>query len=53
MRKPFSQKKYIKNANLVLIIPLRRAKIKTCIDSKRSEIKLKKQGFFTESKERH
>ena len=32
MRKPFSQKK--KYANFVLIIPLQRAKIKTCIDSK-------------------
>jgi len=32
MRKPLSQKK--KYANFVLIIPLRRAKIKTCIDSK-------------------
>ena len=32
MRKPFNQKN--KYANFVLIIPLRRAKIKTCIDSK-------------------
>ena len=50
MRKPFIQKKY---ANFVLIIPLRRAKIQTCIDSKTFRNYIKKQVFSTESKKRH
>ena len=34
LRKPFSQKSKIKNANFVLVTHVQSAKIKTCINSK-------------------
>jgi len=51
MRKPFSQKKLIYNFSFYYLCS--ESKSKRALIQKRSEIKLKKQFFLTESKERH